>query len=60
MLDIKYIRNNPEIVAKAAYDKGEENHVDEILSVDEQRRSKLQEVEQLKAKRNEVSKKLEN
>lgn len=58
MLDIKYIRNNPEVVAKAAKDKGEENYVEEILSLDEKRRNKLQDVEQLKAKRNAVSKEI--
>lgn len=58
MLDIKYIRNIPDKVAKAAVNKGEENYVDEITLLDEKRREKLQEVEQLKAKRNAVSKEI--
>ena len=58
MLDIKYIRNIPDEVAKAAVNKGEENYVDEITLLDEKRREKLQEVEQLKAKRNAVSKEI--
>lgn len=55
MLDIKMIRQNPELVKAGLAKKGEQAPIDELLALDEQRRSILAEVEQLKAKRNEVS-----
>ncbi len=58
MLDIKFVRSNPEKVSQASKDKGEEDHVEDILSYDKKRREMLQEVESLKAKRNEVSKEI--
>ena len=58
MLDIKFVRNNPEVVSNAAKNKGEEDYVNKILAYDEKRREKLQQVEKLKAKRNEVSKEI--
>lgn len=56
MLDIKLIRQNPEIVREALINKGVKVDLDQIIALDVQRRQILQEVEQLKAKRNEVSK----
>ena len=35
MLDIRFIRENPEIVKNACLVKGFEDHVDEILVLDE-------------------------
>ncbi len=58
MLDIKVIRNNPEQAKEACRNKGEDDHVDEILSLDEQRRKVLQDVEVLKSERNTVSKEI--
>lgn len=55
MLDIKLIRQDPERVKKGVASKGVQAPVDEVLALDEQRRSLLAEVEQLKAKRNTVS-----
>jgi len=55
MLDLKFIRENPEAVKTGVANKNEKNTVDEILTLDEERRSKLQKVEELKAKRNKVS-----
>ena len=52
MLDIKFIRENPELVKKAARDKGERVDVDHILKIDSERRELLSEVESLKHKRN--------
>lgn len=56
MLDIKLIRQNPEIVREALINKGVKVDLDRIIALDLERRQILQEVEQLKAKRNEVSK----
>ncbi len=55
MLDLKFIRTNPDIVAGAAAKKNIEVDVDEILKVDEQRRKMLVEVENLRAERNRES-----
>ena len=56
MLDLKFVRNNPDIVRQALVNKGVEVDLDRILALDLQRRQMLTEVEQLKAKRNDVSK----
>jgi seryl-tRNA synthetase len=55
MLDIKYIRENPEIVREGIKNKNEKDTVDEILVLDKERREILQLAEELKAKRNRVS-----
>jgi seryl-tRNA synthetase len=57
MLDINFIRNNPDKV-KQAIDHKHENasNVDQILELDTQRRSLIHACEQLKSKRNEKSK----
>jgi len=56
MLDIKFIRENPEAVKEGIKNKREKDTVDEILSLDKERRSLLQKTEELKAKKNKVSK----
>ncbi len=58
MLDIKFIRENPEVVKKAARDKGEKVDIDEFLKIDKERRKLLTEVESLKRQKNEVSDKI--
>jgi len=58
MLDLAYIRENPERVRKAVRDKGEKADVDAILELDEKRRAILKESESLRAERNEVSKEI--
>lgn len=55
MLDIKFIRENPDIVKKGIENKNEKNTVDEILALDEKRRKIITEVEDLKAQRNNAS-----
>ena len=55
MLDIKYIRENPDKVKKGIAAKNEKSKVDEVLQLDEQRREIIVQVEDLKAKRNKVS-----
>jgi len=57
MLDINFIRNNPDKVKQAIMLKHESAaSIDRILEVDTQRRSMIHACEQLKSKRNEKSK----
>jgi seryl-tRNA synthetase len=56
MLDLRLIREQPEQVKTAIASLFTEAPIDEIIAADEQRRSVLTEVEQLKAQRNEGSK----
>ncbi len=55
MLDIKYIRENPEKVKAGIANKNEKGNVDELLALDEERRNIIVQVEELKATRNRVS-----
>ncbi|GAN34490.1 MAG: serine--tRNA ligase [Candidatus Brocadia sp. AMX2] len=57
MLDINFIRNNPDKVKQAIAHKHENAaNIDQILELDTQRRSLIHACEQLKSKRNEKSK----
>lgn len=58
MLDIKFIRENPDIVKKAIKDKRQKLDLDEFLRIDKERRILLTEMEGLKAKKNEFSDKI--
>jgi seryl-tRNA synthetase len=60
VLDIKLIRDNPDLVRErlASRGAGDEKLIAEVLALDEQRRKILAEVEQLKATRNRVSKEI--
>lgn len=58
MLDLKKIRNNPEEIKRALTNRGEDfdvSVIDELVKLDEDRRKKLVEVENLKSKRNKDS-----
>ncbi len=55
MLDIKFIRENPEIVKQGIINKNEKDTVDEILLADREKRQLLTKTEELKARRNKVS-----
>ncbi|CAH1199645.1 Serine--tRNA ligase [Paenibacillus allorhizoplanae] len=55
MLDIKWIRNNQDQVKAAAFRKGVECHVEELLVVDEKKRGLLGQADLLRADRNRVS-----
>ncbi|MFT8325155.1 serine--tRNA ligase [Oenococcus sicerae] len=56
MLDIKYLRNNRDEANQRLLDRNVADGVlDQLLADDEKRRAIIQEVEQLKAKRNQVS-----
>ncbi len=56
MLDIKFIRENPELIKEAARKKGISVDVDVFLAVDERRRHILRELEEKRAKQNALSK----
>jgi len=59
MIDIKLIRDNPEVVFQAMEKRGEGRApVDEIIVLDNSFRLLLQEAEALRARRNEVSKQI--
>jgi seryl-tRNA synthetase len=55
MLDIKFIRENPELVATKAKQKGYELDVKQLLKLDESRRILTQEAEKLREKRNQLT-----
>lgn len=58
MLDLRFIRENPDLVKEALVKLNTAAPIDEILSLDEQRRGLLSEVEALRARRNAVSKEI--
>ncbi|MBN1793462.1 MAG: serine--tRNA ligase [Candidatus Omnitrophica bacterium] len=55
MLDLKTIRNNPDIVKKALKDRSLSLDIDSLLALDEKRREAITEVEQLKATKNKTT-----
>jgi seryl-tRNA synthetase len=55
VLDIKFIRENPEMVKAAVKNKREKVDVDAFLELDKERRRLLTEVEELKRQKNEAS-----
>lgn len=55
-MDIRFVRQNPEVVRESLERRGESDAIlDEVLRADEERRGLIYEVEQLKKRRNEVS-----
>lgn len=58
MLDLKFVRENPEIVRRAMELKNEAGDLDGLLTLDQERRDLLKEVEELKQIRNRVSKEI--
>lgn len=55
MLDLKFIRENKELVRQNIINKNENSSIDNIISLDERRRAIIQQVEQLKNQRNVVT-----
>ncbi len=55
MMDIEYVREHPDDIKQAARTKGFDVDIDELLELDEERRRLIQETEQIRARRNEVS-----
>lgn len=60
MIDIKFIRENPEKVQKAAKDKGIEIDIDQILETDNKRRELDIKVQSLREERNKAAKAASN
>ena len=58
MIDIKLVRECPDVVREALIKRNSVAPVDEILSLDEKRRTLLSETETLRARRNVVSKQI--
>lgn len=56
MLDIKFIRENPQKVKEAAKNKNRKVDIDRLLKVDEERRKLIGESENLRAERNKLAK----
>lgn len=52
MLDIDFIRQNPEIVKKAVTDKGIDLDIDKLLELDQKRRELILRVDELRKQRN--------
>lgn len=55
MLDIKFVRDNPEVVQQALANRGTAVNLDSFLALEKKRREVLSEVEALKSRRNTVS-----
>jgi seryl-tRNA synthetase len=58
MLDIKFIRQNPDKVKKACKDKGIEVDIDMLLELDQKRREILNFIEKIRAQKNKASKEI--
>ncbi len=55
MLDIKFIREHPEAIKEALHKRSVVFDVDYLISLDEKRRGKIQEVEEMRMKQNDMS-----
>lgn len=58
MLDVKYIRENLDLVEKSAKEKGYKINIKKVLELDDQRKTELAQVEELRRKRNEIAAKM--
>jgi seryl-tRNA synthetase len=55
MLDIQFVRDNPDLVAEKSKQKGYDVDIKQLLGFDEERRTLLQQVEDLRRERNEFT-----
>ncbi|MBX4197369.1 serine--tRNA ligase [Candidatus Saccharibacteria bacterium] len=55
MLDIRFIRENTELVEKSASQKGYKVNLQKLLTLDDNRRKLLAEIEKLRAERNQLA-----
>ncbi len=55
MLDIKLVRNNPEVVARSIQNRGAAQDLDDFLKMEQQRRELTRKVQELKTRRNQAS-----
>jgi len=58
MLDVKFIRENLDLVEKSTKEKGYNINIKEVLELDDQRKAVLVEAEALRQKRNEIASKM--
>jgi len=58
MLDIKYIRENPEKFNQAMADRSNDIRSEKLLKIDDQRRKKIEEIQNLQNQRNDLAKKI--
>ena len=61
MLDIKFVRSNPDVVKQNIKNKFQDEKipmVDEVIDLDAKRRAAQQEADELKAKKNQISKQI--
>ena len=58
MLDVKFIRENLELVERSTKEKGYKINIAEVLKLDDERKKELQQVEELRKARNEVAAKM--
>lgn len=58
MLDVKFIRENLELVEKSTKEKGYRINVKEVLELDDKRKAVLAEAEGVRARRNEIAGKM--
>ncbi len=58
MLDVKFIRENIDLVEKSAREKGYKIDIQEVVRLDDERKEVLTKVEALRAKRNEIAGKM--
>ena len=59
MLDIRFIRENPDLVKENTKNKGYDVNIDELLRQDESRRGLQQQADELREKRNTISSQLQ-
>lgn len=58
MLDVKFIRENLDLVEKSAKEKGYKIDIQEVLKLDDARKEQLTRVEELRRERNEIAAKM--
>ena len=59
MIDIQFVRDNPDLVSEKSVQKGYPVDISKLLSLDNERRALLQQVESLRARRNENAAKMQ-
>ncbi len=60
MLDVKFIRENLDLVEKSTKEKGYKINVKDVIKIDDERKAVLTEVEALRQRRNEIASKMKS
>ncbi len=55
MIDVNFVRENPELVAKGSMQKGVKVDIDKLLKLDQQRRDLLNQMDAIRQERNQVA-----